>query len=437
MKFFAKRLISWNEPILFPARTRDRRGWMRRGMFGLVVFALMMAGFFADRNWGRAPKFSLVGALGTSASIGLFLVVVLDAPSLNRTITITEDAVDAFGNAGTVSSVASWPLKKIRAVQLFAPGDLGRSFGAMEIWTDRGLEGRLGVPAKMQAARIAQVFHDQGIFVRLAGWEPKADVPEAPTGPPQLAPEDLPIVSARVEPLPEGEAGRIMSPGHFGAATAMALLPFAVPVLAGLGLIGYTVVRLTLLGKSPSIDDAAMGLGGLALIVAGGWFGLRMSNLAPSLYLRGVARSVIGMRPEAVIDPRDPEAVFIDVIPRENWKKVQVNDAADTGFLRIDPKTRSILFEGDRERWRIPAASLVSVEVESYRPPGSAEGETLDLRYVAVIRARVGDGVWEAPVIPCHVEWRPRTGQRREELATEVRENIRTLRPAGTLGSAV
>src|SRR4051812_48227239 len=105
MKFFrtAKTLLTWQEPILFAARTRDRRGWMLRGLLASLIFAVMVFGMYADRNWGgRGParKFSVAGGVLLSALIGLFLTSLLDAPDLNRQVTISDDSISSFGNAG-------------------------------------------------------------------------------------------------------------------------------------------------------------------------------------------------------------------------------------------------------------------------------------------------------------------------------------------------
>jgi hypothetical protein len=137
------------------------------------------------------------------------------------------------------------------------------------------------------------------------------------------------------------------------------------------------------------------------------------------------------MRPQAWLDPRDPEAVFIDVIPRPNWGKAMVRNATDSGLLAVDELSRCVLFEGDQQRWKLPAASLISAEVESYRPAGHVEGRDGEVFYVTVIRANVGGQVWEAPVSKCHVELRPKNNRLREANALALRDRIQALLPSG------
>ena len=143
-----------------------------------------------------------------SAFIGVFLTSLLDAPDLNRQITITDESINSFGNAGEHISMSTWALRDVLWVRLIPPEELGRSFGAMDFLTRR-VRARVGVPASMSMARIADVLHAQGIRVTLAGWEPgdpeagrRSDIgDDAPT------PAAMPAASARVERLGEGKPG--------------------------------------------------------------------------------------------------------------------------------------------------------------------------------------------------------------------------------------
>jgi hypothetical protein len=153
--------------------------------------------------------------------------------------------------------------------------------------------------------------------------------------------------------------------------------------------------------------------------------------------MRGAARSVVAFRAGALFNPEDPDVVFVSVVPRANWGKLMLNQATDVGFLKVDRASRCLLFEGDMQRWRIPAGSLVSVAVESYVPLGKTEGPPREHEphqeryYLTVIKALVGDDEWEAPVSKAPAEWRPRTNQLREANAAALRDSIRDLLPSG------
>jgi len=434
MGFFkrSRQLLSWREPIFFSARTRDRRGWMLRGLLALVIFSAMMFGFYAQKHWGKkGPKFSVAGGVLLSAFIGVFLTATLEAPDMNREATIYDDQITSFGNAGTHMSMSTWPLRDVAFVQLIPPEEFGKPFGAMVIQTRRG-QGRVGVPRHLPMRRIADVLHRQGVSVILNGWQPPEPEPKVEPHAPPPPPDVMPMTSARVERLDEGEAGQIISPFNYRLGMTMALGPFLVSLIVGLAGCAYAIYWIAFVKGPAPLHPAIAGFGGLGLIVFGLWFTGRFGNLAPSLYLLRVAKSVIEMRPGAVLNPRDPDVIYIDVIPRANWGKAMLKSFSDTGLLKVDELSRTILFEGDLERWRIPAASLISAEVESYRAAGSVEGQQqVETFYVAVIRANVGGSVWEAPVSKCHVEFRPKDNRLREENAIALRDRIRAIMPSG------
>jgi hypothetical protein len=431
MKLFSRALLSWNEPIFFGPRTRDRRGWMMRGLLALVIFVVMMLGFVAQQNWGRGRKISTAGAVAMSTIIGLFLTAVLDAPGLNKMVSIDEERISTYGNAGTVHSHGSWRLRDVARVRLYPPEEFGRSFGAMEVMTKGGVVW-LGVPAKMAPRRIADVLAQQGIQVDLPGWEPGQEAPRPTISTFVAAPTAL----ARVEALDERQAGQIRTPSRRKMTTAIELIPLLVPLTGLVGAISYVVYRLVAAWGPLSWGDLVVGLGCAALLMGGLWLAARFGSLAPALFMRSAARTVVGLRPDALFNPEDPDALFVSVVPRANWGKM-MNQATDVGFLKVDRASRCVLFEGDSYRWRIPAQSLVSVAVESYVPLGKPEGPPRpdepqqERYYLAVIKARVGGDEWEAPVSKAPVEWRPRTNKLREANAIALRDAIRDLLPSG------
>ena len=67
-----------------------------------------------------------------------------------------------------------------------------------------------------------------------------------------------------------------------------------------------------------------------------------------------------------LVKPGDSEALFVEIVPKLNWGKLSLETARDAGFLRVDKARREVLFEGDRERWRIPAAAITYCEMEFF-----------------------------------------------------------------------
>jgi hypothetical protein len=432
MKLFSKPLMQWNEPTLFEARVRNRRGWMMRGVLAAGIFLVMMIGFVAQDRWGRGPKFSPVKGVVMSLVVGLFLTAALDAPGLNKQVFVYEEQISSFGNAGTVHSHASWKLRDIVRVRLYTPGEFGRSFGAMELFTRKG-SAWIGVPAKTSLARIADVLAGRGIDVALTGWQPGME--EVRLKPPTFV--ATPTISARVEKLDEREAGQIRTPTRRNLGLTIEIVTLLVPLAGLLGPIGYAIYRVAAARGPLSRLDGEVAVGGAVLLFGGFWLAFRFGSVLPARFQRSGARTVVGMRPEALFNPEDPEAVFVSVVPRANWGKFMLSQASDVGFLKVDLTSKCLMFEGDLERWRIPAQSLMSVGVESYIPVGKTdgpqrEGEPQQVRlYMTVIRARVGDDEWEAPVSKAPVDWQPRTNEQKEASAIALRDLIRELMPLG------
>src|SRR5205823_4358754 len=118
-------------------------------------------------------------------------------------ITITDDNISSFGNAGVHVSMSTWALRDVLWVRLIPPEEFGHPFGAIEFQTQRG-GARIGVPASLSMRRIADVLHAQGISVVLPGWQPveagsgpiSGDGNAAPASAP--SPAAMPKTSARV-----------------------------------------------------------------------------------------------------------------------------------------------------------------------------------------------------------------------------------------------
>lgn len=71
--------------------------------------------------------------------------------------------------------------------------------------------------------------------------------------------------------------------------------------------------------------------------------------------------------------------------------------ASDVGLRVVDRQKREIRFEGDKERWRIPAAAIQYCEVEVFI---HQQGAYRNKIYFVVLRANHRGGFWEAPIRP-------------------------------------
>ncbi len=136
----------------------------------------------------------------------------------------------------------------------------------------------------------------------------------------------------------------------------IALLP-ALSLPIGFGLLGAAAYLGDVL---PIWASAVLGVLGIASFAGGALLLAWYADFLPSRYLYRVTKRELELRPERWVEPNNPEAAYIQVIPRENWGRVMLENASDVGLLWIDTARRQLLFEGDRQRYRIPAASIVS-----------------------------------------------------------------------------
>lgn len=97
------------------------------------------------------------------------------------------------------------------------------------------------------------------------------------------------------------------------------------------------------------------------------------------------------------------------------------------GFLVVDVAHRELRFEGDRERFRVPADALLSCEVEKSVFSSSAK-PTAPGYFLVTLRAPLAGGVWESPVAPI-VGGSIFRSKARQQAAKSLQAKIQALRP--------
>jgi len=241
-----------------------------------------------------------------------------------------------------------------------------------------------------------------------------------------------PTGTVRVEPLPADDSGRVLSPSYrllcrFHAAVVVGMTVYGIGALLAGPVLGLAGVRI---GPAPPWGVAmaliASGLVCLTLLLKVLLYFQRQGNRV--LYER--ARREFALRPDAIVDFDDPNMVFVDIAPRANWRKSNwmLETASDVGFLAIDSSRRMLLFEGDRERYWIPAGAILGCEVEQVEPPSNLTAQTDHYpHFVAVVRANHRDGPWEAPFSVRHDPNSRFRGRSHQSRAQELRERILKL----------
>ena len=211
---------------------------------------------------------------------------------------------------------------------------------------------------------------------------------------------------AEVQFVPEPHAGTVLTRKGIAIAMLCGLLPVAM-MFGGLGIAAagaYFTFPDEGNGAAVTSPQQAAGVAlivvGSVLAVVGGHLGLTDALGLTSRCLRARARSQFALRPDSLVDPDDPEAIFIEVVPRENWNRLMFETATDVGFLRVDEQKGELRFEGDRERWRIPATAIRSCELTGVALGAGAPGPGSITYYVIVLRAEHPDPDWERPIAP-------------------------------------
>jgi len=202
---------------------------------------------------------------------------------------------------------------------------------------------------------------------------------------------------AQISPLGAEHNGKVLTRKRMwiGAAFAFAgLLSF----LGGLVLLACGASLLERVDKGTSGTNGA----GVALCVGGGVLVLTAvagmlfdSSFGSNRRLRRAFKAELARRSGVLVEPDDPDALFVEVVPKLNWGKAMLDNASDIGLLVVDKARRELRFEGDKERWRVPAESVTSCEVEKY-VHGQGAGTTRV--FYVVLRATRREGFWEVPI---------------------------------------
>jgi len=209
--------------------------------------------------------------------------------------------------------------------------------------------------------------------------------------------------SARIWPVPAPHAGQLQTTRHWWTVQTWAtvrylIIPGAILVLTigGGALVGW----LTQIGLLPAwifLALMAAGIIGFLLYCRH----LIRQDATETYRLRfelRLLREALAQRPGALIAATNEQAVYALAKPRRLWKEESGNrlGEANHGVLAIDDEQRAILFEGNYERYLIPAAAIVDCSLET--PP--TQMVVVTDPWAVVVTARLGSGTWEFPFFP-------------------------------------
>ena len=202
--------------------------------------------------------------------------------------------------------------------------------------------------------------------------------------------ESRPTSLAEITSVPRQDAKVVLSPTNVAIATGLILLPAAAGLVGGLGLIA---LGISLANVNQGITAACV-LGGLGWGVLCIMVLLRHQHYLASHYQRRVARAAFERRSGCLVNPGDPQARWLEILPRSSFAKW--GPANDIGFLAIDPANRQLRLEGDAKRYAMPFESVVSCEVEAVQLESDQWGT--DQYFVVVLAVNTDNGVRELPL---------------------------------------
>jgi hypothetical protein len=242
---------------------------------------------------------------------------------------------------------------------------------------------------------------------------------------------DLPGEVQAIEP---DYAGKVLSRSMLWGGVVLALVPLAVFV-GGMALLGWSP------GAFPEDMVTALKATSAVIGIAGLIVALRNPRYIANKILERRLRRELAGRPKRLVNPDDPRALFVELVPKANWGRVMPYTANDAGLLLLDEAKREVLFEGDRERFRIPADAITYcvLEREEFPPLWFLYGLfwllILGIRYSYVVLSIENPKQFlEAPI-------RVRSGEgllgmKRKKVTTELLNRIQQMRSTRSAGAA-
>ncbi len=219
---------------------------------------------------------------------------------------------------------------------------------------------------------------------------------------PAQPPRETPAALADITPVATEYAGRVLTRRTALIGTACSLGALAL-LLAALGLVVWCGITAFPEKSQPqevapvtkALALAGLAIGGSLFLGTAAFFFINPSYFG-NHYLLNLARREFSRRPTSLVDSNDPGSLFVEIVPKLHWGKMKLESASDVGFLLLHQERREILFEGDREYYRIPAAAVTSCDVEFFVAGEGSHAATKI--FFVVLRAHHPTAFWEAPI---------------------------------------
>jgi hypothetical protein len=226
---------------------------------------------------------------------------------------------------------------------------------------------------------------------------------------------------AAVWPVHDSFRQRVRSKGYALKVNLLGLIP----VIFLLGGVGLLALGATMCQSGHIVPGAGV------LVVSAlamGW-GAYSSQLCMGVYenrwIERRLRAEIALRDKSLVNPRDPDAVYGSLIPREHFSKVKLTMASDLLLIKPDSKRAMLLLEGDSDCYQIPDGAIVQCECECFFHPMDAH-HTKQL-WMVRLHVRFENGMRELLLAVQTTDWRPHTNSARSRVAQALCDRINSL----------
>jgi hypothetical protein len=428
MKLFRKNKFVWMEPWFFCQRVRDRGDWIRAvipailGCAGISVLLLFVRG--GALQWWQIALCGL--GLGAVIQLGI------EAAYMRRDISIDEDSIEAFGNAGQITSYAKFALKDIIFLEIRRGEDIGKPFAMIVLRTPSSGH-IIGVPKSIHLERLAQTLAKLNVPVTLSGWEPAID-PEIENPYFYAVPEGTRLQVANVDSIPEVERNLTQLPEML-VALVMGVWPFFI----WMGLAAYGTYYVYQQWQALSIWTIAVaGIAGFASLTIPFGYYASIGDYLSARHLINVARGRVLQRASSLVKSFDEKVFAVELIQRETWGAMAPK-VVDFGFLITEPDSRRMLFEGNKERWIVPAGAVSKLKIEEVQFGTAGESANGELRCYVVLTYQKQSEPFEIGMRVADKEPGKNTDSRRMSKAVELFEYLESglaLQPLATQESS-
>jgi hypothetical protein len=227
---------------------------------------------------------------------------------------------------------------------------------------------------------------------------------------------------AQVTPVPEPYRQRVRSKGYALGVNLVGLTP-GLYFFGGGGLVAGGIWLAT--EKSMPLGWAAVVAGAVG-VVWGAYTGLYCLCVSENRWIDRRLRREIALRPDPLVDPRDPDSLYVSLIPRESFAKVQLTMSSDLLLMRIDERGRRLVMEGDCDRYRIPGGAIAACEPQCFFHPIDAQHR--NELWMIRLMIRVEGGLRELLLSYDTTQYTPKTNARRRRTAEDLCGRINALR---------